>query len=102
MSSHFSTRYLITILKTDRSTIDLKPENLDTTTGLPQWETVEEEYHPEQAQEIVQELNEEHLKALPAVVQPINTSNQAPPPGISQVLLDSGKSNHMSIISLHY
>ncbi|KAH0289813.1 hypothetical protein M436DRAFT_53960 [Aureobasidium namibiae CBS 147.97] len=72
-----------------QSTINLKAADLDTTTGLPQWETVEEDYHPEQAQEIVQQLNQEHLKAQSADAQPANNSNQVPPPGISQVLLDS-------------
>lgn len=81
---------MIMLLKTDRSTTNLKVENLDTTTGLPQWETVEEEYTPEQAQEAVQELNAQDSEAQSAVAQPVNTSNQAPPPGISQVLLDSG------------
>ncbi|KAI4732360.1 hypothetical protein E4T50_17058 [Aureobasidium sp. EXF-12298] len=72
-----------------QSTANLKVDHLDTTTGLPQWETVEEEYTPEQAQEIVQELNAQDSKAQPADAQPVNTSDQAPPLGISQVLLDS-------------
>jgi len=99
--SKFSpTHCLIVLLKTDRSTINLKAVDLDTTTGLPQWETVEEDYHPEQAQEIVQQLNEEHSKAQSADAQPPNNSNQVPPPGISQVLLDSGWSNHTFTLSL--
>lgn len=89
-------------LKTNRSTINPKADNLDTSTGLPQWETVEEDYHPEQAQEIVQELNGERSKAQPVDVQPVNNSGQAPPPGISQVLLDSGRLKYMITFSLHY
>jgi hypothetical protein len=86
-------------LRKYRSTVDMKVENLDTTTGLPQWETVEPTVEP--VQEPVQQLNNEESKVPSADAQPVNNSNQAPPPGVSQVLLDSGRSNHIIVLSLH-
>jgi hypothetical protein len=101
VSSLYFTLYQNITLKTDRSTANLKVENLDTATGLPQWETVEEDYTPEQVQEVVQELNKQESTAQPTEAQPGNNSNHAPPPGISQVLLDSSWSKHISTLSLH-
>jgi hypothetical protein len=90
---------LVMGLRKYRSTVDMKVENLDTTTGLPQWETVEPTVEP--VQETVQQLNNEEAKVPSADAQPANNSNQVPPPGVSQVLLDSGMSNHTMILSLH-
>ena len=72
----------------NRSTANLVVENVDTTTGLPQWETVDPT--AEQTQETVEQLNHQESKVQFVDAQPVNSSNQAPPPGISQVLLDSG------------
>jgi hypothetical protein len=77
----------------------MKVENLDTTTGLPQWEIVEPTVEP--VQTTVEQLKNEDPKVQSADAHPVNSSNQAPPPGVSQVLLDSGRSTTRIITYLH-
>jgi hypothetical protein len=77
----------------------MKVENLDTTTGLPQWEAVEPTVEP--VQTTVEQLKNGDPKVQSADAHPVNNSNQAPPPGVSQVLLDSGRSKAMIITYLH-
>lgn len=77
----------------------MKVDNLDTTTGLPQWEAVESTVEP--VQTTVEQLKNEDPNVQSANAHPVNSSNQAPPPGVSQVLLDSGRSKDMVTISLH-
>jgi hypothetical protein len=86
-------------LTKNRSTVNMKVENLDTTTGLPQWETVEPTAEP--IQEISEQLKNKDPKAQSADAHPVNNLNQAPPPGVSQVLLDSGKFKDIVITCLH-
>lgn len=86
-------RYTLSDQKTkaNRSTINTKTENVDTTTGLPPWETVQEPV-VEETRENIQTIKEES-KVEPVDVHPSQTSNQAPS-GISQALLDSGSSTY--------
>ncbi|KAI4786666.1 hypothetical protein E4T44_13813 [Aureobasidium sp. EXF-8845] len=81
-----------------QSTVNTKVENLDTMTGLPQWETVEPTAEP--VQETVDQLRNEDPKVQSADAHPVNSSNQAPPPGVSQVLLDSATVQDESLKAL--
>jgi hypothetical protein len=83
----------------NRSTVNMKVDNVDTTTGLPQWETVEPTAEP--LQQTFEQPKNEDPKVQSADVHPVNSSNQVPPPGVSQVLLDSGRSKTMIITYLH-
>lgn len=80
---------IIRLKQTTRSTINTKTENVDTTTGLPPWETVQGPTM-EEVGETIQERKEES-NVEPIDVHPIQNSNHnQAPPGVAQVLLDSG------------
>lgn len=88
MRCHEDIQYHINRLKqANRSTVNTKTENVDTATGLPPWETVQEPVVGE-VRDVIQEIKQDS-KLEPVDVHSIRTSNQAPP-AVSQVLLDSG------------
>ncbi|KAG9728417.1 hypothetical protein KCU86_g13169, partial [Aureobasidium melanogenum] len=71
-----------------QSTINTKSDNVDTTTGLPPWETVQGPT-VEQVRETTQEPKEES-NVEPIDMHPIQNSNHnQAPSGVAQVLLDS-------------
>lgn len=82
----------------NRSTINTKTENVDTTTGLPPWELVQEPVL-EAVREDVHETKEDS-KVEPVDMHPSQSSNQAPS-GISQALLDSGSFAYILVWSEH-
>ncbi|KAI4720816.1 hypothetical protein E4T48_02928 [Aureobasidium sp. EXF-10727] len=86
--------YDTTVLrKMNRSTTNLKNEIVDTSTGLPPWESVEAEKAT--TSEVAKDSRIESVDA-----QPIYNTNQVPPPGVSQVLLDSAPVQDESLKAL--
>ncbi|KAG9663085.1 hypothetical protein KCU95_g19085, partial [Aureobasidium melanogenum] len=80
-----------------KSSIDTKTENVDTTTGLPPWETIQEST-VEGAGESVEGLKEES-NIEPVDVHPIQNSNHnQAPPGVAQVLLDSVQDENLKAL----
>ncbi|KAK6007950.1 hypothetical protein QM012_004764 [Aureobasidium pullulans] len=67
-----------------QSTINTKTENVDTTTGLPPWESVQGS-NVEEAKGTIQDVKED------SNVEPVDVhqAQNLAPPGVSQVLLDS-------------
>ncbi|KAI5201586.1 hypothetical protein E4T39_05072 [Aureobasidium subglaciale] len=74
-----------------QATTDLKTETIDTATGLPPWETIEEDKG--QAQKVSTDSTNVTTGA-----QVINAPDHSTPPGVSQVLLDSVQDENLKAL----